>query len=163
MTKQHHTGMALIAGFKVAKGVLLLLVGLGLLKLMHAEIATLFSQLLEALHLNADSRILHNLVLKVDALQPHSVLMISLVSMAYAALLLTEGVGLWFEFSWAAYLTVISTSLFLPFELYEVVERITTLRIGVLLLNLVIVLYLVRQLKHHALRSRHVPQLTELR
>src|SRR5438093_479288 len=27
MTKQHHTGMALIAGFKVAKGVLLLLVG----------------------------------------------------------------------------------------------------------------------------------------
>ena len=162
MTKQHHTGMALIAGFKVAKGVLLLLVGLGLLKLVHADTATLFSQLLEALHLNADSRILHNLVLKVDALQPHSVLVISLVSMAYAALLLTEGVGLWFEFSWAAYLTVISTSLFLPFELYEVVERITTLRIGVLLLNLVIVLYLVTQLKHHALRSRHVPQLTEL-
>ena len=162
MTKQHHTGMALIAGFKVAKGVLLLLVGLGLLKLVHADIATLFSQLLEALHLNADSRILHNLILKVDALQPHSVLVISLVSMAYAALLLTEGVGLWFEFSWAAYLTVISTSLFLPFELYEVVERITALRIGVLLLNLVIVLYLVTQLKHHALRARHVPQLTEL-
>ena len=163
MTKQHHTGVALIAGFKVAKGVLLLLVGLGLLKLVHAEIATLFSQLLEALHLNADSRILHNLVLKVDALQPHSVLVISLVSMAYAALLLTEGVGLWLEFSWAAYLTVISTSLLLPFELYEVVERITALRIGVLLLNLVIVLYLVTQLKHHTLRSRHAPQLTELR
>ncbi len=163
MTKQHHTGMELIAGFKVAKGVLLLLVGLGLLKLVHAEIATLFSQLLEALHMNADSRILHNLVLKVDALQPHSVLMMSLVSMAYAALLLTEGVGLWLEFSWAAYLTVISTSLFLPFELYEVVERITALRIGVLLLNLVIVLYLVKQLKHHTLRSRYVPQLTELR
>src|SRR5205823_12012961 len=162
MTKQHHTGMVLIAGFKVAKGVLLLLVGLGLLKLVHAEIASLFSQLLEALHLNADSRILHNLVLKVDALQPHSVLVISLVSMAYAALLLTEGVGLWFEFSWAAYLTVISTSLFLPFEFYEVVERITVLRIGVLLLNLVIVLYFVKQLKHHALRARHVPQLTEL-
>src|SRR2546422_7333666 len=155
MTKQHHTGMALIAGFKVAKGVLLLFVGLGLLKLMHAEIATLFSQLLEALHLNADSRILHHLVLKVDALQPHSVLMISLVSMAYAALLLTEGVGLWFEFSWAAYLTVISTSLLLPFELYEVIERITAVRIGVLLLNPVILVYLVYQLKHHSLRLPH--------
>jgi hypothetical protein len=35
--------MALIAGFKVVKGLLLLLVGLGLLKLVHAEIATLFS------------------------------------------------------------------------------------------------------------------------
>src|SRR3989454_7431632 len=155
MTKQHHTGMALIAGFKVAKGALLLLVGLGLLKLVHAEIATIFAQLLEALHLNADSRILHSLVLKVDALQPQSVLMMSLVSMVYATLLLTEGVGLWFEFSWAAYLTVISTSLLLPFELYEVIERITALRIGVLLLNLVIVLYLVYQLKYHALHPRH--------
>src|SRR5438046_4950915 len=130
MTKQHHTGMALIAGFKVAKGVLLLLVGLGLLKLVHAEIATLFSQLLEALHLNADSRILHNLILKVDALQPHSVLVISLVSMAYAARLLTEGVGLWFEFSWAAYLTVISRSLFPPFEIYEGGEPIPPLLLG---------------------------------
>jgi len=154
ITKQHHTGMVLIAGLKVLKGLLLLSVGLGLLKLVHADIATLFAHLLEVLHLNADSRILHSLVLKVDALQPHSVLMMSLVSMTYAALLLTEGVGLWFEFSWAAYLTVISTSLLLPFELYEVIKRITALRIGVLLLNLVIVLYLVYQLKHHALHSR---------
>jgi hypothetical protein len=37
------------------KGLLLLLLGLGLLKLVHAEIATLFSLLIEALHLNADS------------------------------------------------------------------------------------------------------------
>ena len=155
MTKQHHTGMVLIAGVKVLKGLLLLIVGLGLLKLVHADIATLLTRLLEALHLNADSRILHSLVLKVAALKPHSVLMMSLVSMTYAALLLTEGVGLWFEFSWAAYLTVISTSLLLPFELYEVIERITAVRIGVLLLNLVIVLYLLYQLKHHSLRSRH--------
>ncbi|MBX3330201.1 MAG: DUF2127 domain-containing protein [Nitrospira sp.] len=48
---------------------LLLLVGFGLLKLMHVDIATLFSRLIEALHLNADSRIMHALVLKVDAAQ----------------------------------------------------------------------------------------------
>jgi uncharacterized membrane protein (DUF2068 family) len=153
--KQHHTGIMLIAGFKVVKSMLLLLVGLGLLRLMHADIATLFSQLLETLHLNADSHLLHALVLKVDALQPHSVLTMSVVSLAYAGLLLTEGVGLWFERSWAAYLTVISMSLFLPFELYEVIRRVTALRIGVLLLNLAIVFYLIRQLKHHTLRSRH--------
>src|SRR5438132_12931508 len=81
--------------------------------------------------------------------------MMSLVSMTYAALLLTEGVGLWFDFSWSAYLPVISTSLLLPFELYEVIERITAVRIRVLLLNLVIVLYLVYQFNHHSLLSRH--------
>ena len=36
-TKQHHTGMVLIAGLKVLKGLLLLIVGLGLLKLVHAH------------------------------------------------------------------------------------------------------------------------------
>ena len=159
MAKQHHTGMVLIAGLKLLKGVLLLSVGVGLLNLVHAEIATLFSLLLEALHLNADSRALHAIVLKVDALEPHSVLTMSIVSIAYAGLLLTEGLGLWFERAWAAYLTVIATSLFIPLELYEVIERITVLRIGVLLLNLVIVLYLIRQLKHHALHSgRNAPR-----
>lgn len=145
--RSHQTGLVLIAVFKLLKGVLLLLVGFGLLKLMHAEIATLFSRLIEALHLNADSRIIHALVLKVDALQPHSVLVAALVSLGYAGMLLLEGVGLWLERSWAAYLTVISTSLLLPFELYEVIDRVSMLRIGVLLLNLVIVLYLLIQLR----------------
>ena len=147
--------MVLIAGLKIVKGVLLVAVGLGLLKLVHAEIATLFSQLLEALNLDDHSRLLHTLVLKVDALQPQNVLTMSVVSLAYAGLLLTEGLGLWFEQTWAAYLTVIATSLFIPFELYEIFQRITVPRIGILLLNLVIVLYLISQLKHHTLRSRH--------
>lgn len=153
-TRHHQTGLAAIAVFKLVKGTLLLLLGLGLLKVMHADIATLFSRLIEALHLNADSRIIHALVLKVDALQPHSVLVAGLLSLGYAGMLWLEGVGLWLERSWAAYLTVISTSLLLPFELYEVIDRMSIVRIGVLLLNLVIVLYLVGQLKQHALRSR---------
>ena len=152
-TRTHQTGLALIAVFKLVKGALLLLVGVGLLKLMHAEIATLFSRLIEALHLNADSRIIHALVLKVDALQPHSVLVVALVSLGYAGMLLLEGVGLWLERSWAAYLTVISTSLLLPFELYEVIDRVSIVRVGVLLLNLVIVLYLLMQLKKRTLHS----------
>ncbi|MGC4095963.1 MAG: DUF2127 domain-containing protein [Nitrospira sp.] len=153
-TRAHQTGLAAIAVFKLVKGVLLFIVGFGLLKLMHAEVATLFSRLIEALHLNADSRIIHALVLKVDALQPHSILVAALISLGYAGMLLLEGVGLWLERSWAAYLTVISTSLLLPFELYEVIEQVSAIRVGALLLNLAIVLYLVVQLKQHTLRSR---------
>lgn len=150
---QHHAGLAVIAVFKLVKGALLLFLGFGILKLMHAEVATLFSLLIEALHLNADSRLLHTLVLKVDALQPHSVLVAGVVSLAYAGMLLVEGIGLWLEFSWAAYLTVASTALLLPFELYEVVEQVSPIRIAVLLLNLVIVVYLISQLKRHRLRK----------
>ena len=154
MTGTHQTGLVVIAVFKLLKGLLLLFLGFGLLELVHAEIATLFSLLIEALHLNADSRLIHALVLKVDALQPHSVLVAGFVSLGYAGMLLVEGVGLWLKFSWAAYLTVVSTSLLLPFELYEVIEQVSMLRVGVLLVNLAIVFYLISQLKHHALRSR---------
>jgi uncharacterized membrane protein (DUF2068 family) len=153
-TRSHHTGLAIIAVFKIVKGLLLLLVGLGLLELVHAEIATLFSLLIEALHLQADSRIIHALVLKVDALQPHSVFVMGAVSLGYAGLFLIEGIGLWREISWAAYLTVVSTSLLLPFELYEVFQQVSAIRVGVLLLNLAIVLYLIMQLKRHTLGSR---------
>ena len=153
-TRSRHTGLAVIAVFKVVKGLLLLLLGLGLLKLMHAEIATLFSLLIEALHLNADSRFIHTLVLKVDALQPNSVLLAGLISLGYAGMLLVEGIGLWMELTWAAYLTVVSTSLLLPFEIYEVIEQVSMLRIGVLLLNLVIVAYLISQLRRHTLRAK---------
>lgn len=63
------------------------------------------------------------------------------------------------EFPWAAYLTVVSMNLLLPFELYEVMEQVSFLRISVLSLNVAIVLYLVSQLKRHTLRSRtHRPQ-----
>ena len=157
MSQQHHTGVVLIAGFKAVKGLLVLFIALVLLNLVHADVATLFSQSLERFHLNADSHILHSLLLKVDALQPQSILLMGVVSTVYAALLLTEAVGLWFERAWAAYLTVISTSLLIPFELYEVIKRITALRIGILVLNLVIVWYLIRQLKQHTLQSGQPP------
>jgi len=154
MRKPQRAGVGLIAGLKIVKGLLLLIVGLGLLPLIHGEIATFFSRLLEALHLDADSRLLHNLVLRVDALRPHDLLMASLMGMGYAVICLTEGIGLWYEMSWAAYLVVISTGFFLPFELYELLDRITVLRIGILLLNLGIMAYLIGQLKRHTLRSR---------
>src|SRR5437879_11711142 len=121
--RSHHTGLAVIAVFKVVKGLLLLFIGLGLLKLVHDEIATLFSLLIEALHLNADSRLIHALVLKVDALQPHSVLLAGLVSLGYAGMLLIAGIGLWLEFTWAEYLKVVVTSMQLPLDLDVVFDR----------------------------------------
>ena len=151
---RHHTGMAAIAVFKLFKAALLLLVGFGLLELMHADIAAVFSLLLESLHINTDTRLVHALMLKVDALQPHSILIAGAISLGYAALLLAEGIGLWLELSWAAYLTVVSTSALVPFEVYEIIERVTLPRIILLAVNLVIVLYLVKQLKRHTLKNQ---------
>lgn len=52
--RRHQTSLAVMAMFNLVKGALLILVGLGLLKLMYADIATLFSRLIETLPLDAE-------------------------------------------------------------------------------------------------------------
>jgi len=62
---------------------------------------------------------------------------------AYAALEAAEGVGLWFGKRWAEYLTFIANCLFLPYEISELIKKITVFRIAALIINIAIVVYLV--------------------
>ena len=149
-----HNGLAVIALFKLVKGLVLLLVGAGLLRLVDAEIATFLAPVMDLLHLHVHSRLLHFLLLKVTALSPHNVFLMAYASLLYAVLLLVEGFGLWLEASWAAYMTVISTSLFLPVELHEVVRHVTAMHVAVFLINVAIVVYLVAQLGRERCNDR---------
>lgn len=62
---------------------------------------------------------------------------------AYAALLLVEAYGLWGVRRWGEYLSVVATSVFLPWEIYEVSTKVTALRIVLLLINIAAVVWLV--------------------
>jgi uncharacterized membrane protein (DUF2068 family) len=62
--------------------------------------------------------------------------------LAYALIELVEAVGLWFAKRWAEYLTVVATAAFLPLEIYELTERVSGLKIGTLVLNVLAVLYI---------------------
>ncbi len=61
----------------------------------------------------------------------------------YAVIEGTEAVGLWLEKRWAEYLTAVATAGFLPFEIHELVKKLTVVRAGALVVNLVILVYLV--------------------
>jgi uncharacterized membrane protein (DUF2068 family) len=65
----------------------------------------------------------------------------------YAAIFLTEGVGLALGKRWAEYFTIITTSSFLPLEIYELVKHVSVPKILALLINLAVVVYLVRELR----------------
>lgn len=67
---------------------------------------------------------------------------IALVVIAYAVVEGTEGVGLAMRRRWAEYLIVVATGLFIPYEVWEVVHKMTLFRVGGLLLNVAIVVYL---------------------
>lgn len=146
------TSLAPIALFKLLKGLLVLLAGTGFLRWIDPEIDTVLSPALEALHLDIHTRLLHALALTLDSLPRHSLLLMSLVSLGYAALLLVEGFGLWSETSWGAYLTIISTCILLPGEFHAVAGGWSMSGGAVLAVNIAIVGYLVRRLAEETLR-----------
>lgn len=66
-----------------------------------------------------------------------------LLAVGYAVLEGIESWGLWHERRWAEYLTVVATAGLLPLELHELSERITVLRVVVLVINLAVLVWLV--------------------
>ena len=68
--------------------------------------------------------------------------LVALGVILYAGLEATEGIGLFLKRRWAEYLTVIASGLLIPFEVWEVIHRQTLFRVGGLLLNVVVVIYL---------------------
>jgi uncharacterized membrane protein (DUF2068 family) len=62
----------------------------------------------------------------------------------YAAVGLVEGIGLYLEKTWAEYFTLIITASFLPWEIFEVLRKITWIRAGLLMVNILVFLYLLK-------------------
>jgi len=139
--------IVLIGLFKLVKAASLLVVGIGLLNLMHRDAAATVAHWVDYFRLDPEDRYIHNVLSRVLRVTPRQLRELSAGTLIYAALFLTEGTGLLMRKHWAEYLTVISTALFVPLEIYELFERFTLIRLSVLAINLGIVWYLVVRLK----------------
>ena len=76
-------------------------------------------------------------------LQRHTLLVLTVTATVYAVVEGVEAVGLWFERRWAEYLTALATAGFLPFEVRELIRRVTVVRVGALVVNLAVLAWLV--------------------
>jgi uncharacterized membrane protein (DUF2068 family) len=63
--------------------------------------------------------------------------------LCYAALELAEAIGLWYGRRWAEYLAFIATVVLLPFEIYELTERVSALKLIGLVINVAVAAYLI--------------------
>jgi uncharacterized membrane protein (DUF2068 family) len=141
------TGLILIGLFKLTKAVLLIAAGIGALKLLHKDMGDTVMHWVNVLRVDPDNRYIHRLLAKIFAVTPKQLKELSVGTFFYAALLLTEGVGLVLRKHWAEYFTVISTAALLPLEVYELIHRFTAAKVAVLVVNLAIVWYLVIRLR----------------
>jgi uncharacterized membrane protein (DUF2068 family) len=140
-------GLLLIAAFKLIKGLALLAVGIGALKLLHKDVAAEISQWIDVLRVDPHNHYIQLLLDKLGMVDDRKLKALSIGTFFYSALFLTEGLGLALRKRWAEYLTIISTASLLPLEVYEIVKRASAPKIVVLIANIAIVVYLVLEVR----------------
>lgn len=156
--RHHDAGFLAIAIFKLVKAVLLLSVGLGALSLLDPEVMARVSHWTHRMLIDEHSLLVQKFLLRLGVVQRRDIVLVSGTTFFYAALLLTEGIGLLLEKVWAEYLTFVVTASFLPMEAHGLARHLTVTRIVVLVINGVIAGYLARRLHQRAMAKR---QLTE--
>jgi uncharacterized membrane protein (DUF2068 family) len=88
------------------------------------------------------SRLL-GLLNKAFTVSPRALGFIAIGLGAYAVIEIIEGIGLWLGRRWGEYFAMIVTSIGLPYEIWDLTNKVTVLRLVAFLINLGLVLYLV--------------------
>ena len=138
----------LIALFKLLKSALLIAVGMSALRLLHKDIASILEHWVAMLGLDPGNRYVDRALQKFGNLTPNKIKSFGVVSFIYAALFLTEGIGLWLVKRWAEWFSVIITTSLVPIELYEIYRHPSVIKCLVLVLNIAVVGYLLYRIRN---------------
>jgi uncharacterized membrane protein (DUF2068 family) len=142
--RSHNHWLLLIALFKFAQALLFIAVGVGALHLLHRDIADELYNLADRLHFNPEWRFVDFLLDKASLINDPLLRRIGLAAFCYAGLGTAEGIGLYLEKTWGEMMTLIITASFLPWEIFEIIHRITWPRVGLLTINVLVFLYLIK-------------------
>lgn len=139
--------LVLIGIFKLLKALLLIAVAIGAIKLLHKDLAATVMHWTEVLRVDPENRLVHRMLVKIFRVTPKQLKELSLGTFLYAGLFATEGVGLLLGKRWAEYFTIITTSLFIPLEIFGLARHFTVTKLIVTLINVLIVWYLVARVR----------------
>lgn len=144
----HNTRLIRLIGlFKLFKAILLTAVGIGAFKMIHSDLTDVAFRIVAKLGLDPAGRHVGRLLLETTNLTPDKIRAVGVGSFVYAALFLTEGIGLTMAKRWAEWFSVIITSSLVPFEIYEIYRHPTVLKFGALLVNIAVVAYLIYRIR----------------
>lgn len=149
MSQREHPsrGLLVIAAFKLLKGLVLLVLGIGAHTLIDKNLVSVLEHWVNVFRVDPNNHYLHALLERIADLSPQRLKELSFGTFFYAALLLTEGVGLALGKRWAEYFTIIATSSFIPLEIYEIFHHANITKVVVLLINVAVVWYLAWELR----------------
>jgi uncharacterized membrane protein (DUF2068 family) len=140
----HKGGLRTVALLEALKGVLALLAGALFISMVHREVnfETAAESILFYLHIDPYRRLSQVFLDIADKMSDINVWMVAAIAIAYAALRLLEGYGLWRQRVWAEWLAIVSGCVYIPFEVYSALRRPTEFHWIILGINILVVLYI---------------------
>ena len=148
--------LKLIALFKIGKGLVLLCFGLSVFVLNSKPAwVDAVSDWIDDEALVVHGKAAHFLLTRLqEVLQGGTLQAAALVALFYAAILFTEGLGVYFQKRWAEFLMIIATAALIPLEVRHLVARPSFGVAIILLANCFIVWFLYRVLRRE---PAHLP------
>lgn len=143
--------LRLLAAERLIRGVLLLALAYGVYKFDGAQnsLEKVFQDYLPTLKPFADKLGIDlqntgpvKLIQKALNAEHSTLQLVAIGVLAYGGLELLEGIGLWLMKRWGEYVAMVGTLVFIPLEVYELLEQVTWLRLLAFAFNLFAVVYL---------------------
>lgn len=144
-----------IALFEGFKGLAALLIGLGLVELIHHDLRRLVLELVGHFGLAPTQPFPALMLQYAEVLNTTPLDTLELLLGAYLATRLTEAYGLWHQHAWGEWLGALSGGIYVPFEVHHLWNTPSTLGILVLTVNVVIVGFLTLQLWRRQTAAQH--------
>jgi uncharacterized membrane protein (DUF2068 family) len=146
------------------RGVIVVLLGIAVFRLKSTQVSlkelferdlTSLKPFFQQIHFDVkDSATIHAIMKTLNA-KPSTLNLIASGLLLYGLLQIIEGIGLWSLKRWGEYVAVVGTTLFIPLEVYELVEHATWLKAVALVVNVAAVVYLVWSKRLFGVRGGH--------
>ncbi len=138
----HSVGLRTVAALEAAKGILVLLLGFGVLALMHKNLDDVAERLTEILRVNPEGRLSNLFLHAANQATDKTLWVLAIGALVYATVRFVEAFGLWRGREWAQWFALLSGALYLPGELYSLLRHPRPLKWAVVAANALIVLYM---------------------
>lgn len=142
LRKKDDEWVRLIGLFKLGKGILFLLIGVGFAAFLQKDTAEQVMGWMRLLSLRQENHYIDLLLSWAMGFNRRDIGDLAIGIFVYAVLLLSESAGLLMLKRWAEYLTVLSTATFIPLEIWSDIRRFGLTKSLLLVLNVLAVWYL---------------------
>jgi uncharacterized membrane protein (DUF2068 family) len=136
-------GLRPVAVLEAAKGLLGLGIAVLFLRVGHQNLDMWADRLTRILHINPEGRLSDFIYAAASSLSIRSrQMLIAGLAFVYAILRFAEAYGLWHARVWAEWIALVSGCIYLPWEIYTLVRHPHLYKVGILVLNLLIIFYM---------------------